>query len=230
MKIGPVVSLALAMSLWSASAVAQGTVRSSAPRPPLLEASAACEVWDGKASGNDPSVEVSLELCPRDDEVTGVVQWSSTTSGWNRRAVAGRDDGAGLQLRDTRIIEEKPAPGWRFCVIDSYELRRTSPDVLEGTYRSEACKDQATVSLKRRAESTAGDSSTASTAASGGSSERKAPPSATSTPPASNGSRCSVSPGGPGPASLLAPLSLVAAALLARSRRDRIRRPGSRSR
>jgi hypothetical protein len=229
MRIASVVALALAMSPSSSGALAQGTVMSSAPRPPLLEADAACEVWDGKASGNDPSVEVSLELCPSGDEVIGVFQWSSTTSGWNRRAVAGRytRGDARLQLRDTRLIEEKPAPGWRFCVIDSYELERTSPDVLKGTYRSEACDDRATVSLKRRAEPKAGDASAAM-------SEPRPPapattPSAAPTPPASSGSRCSAALGAHGPASLVAPLSL-AAALLARGRRRRNQVPSSSSR
>ncbi|MEM9192685.1 MAG: hypothetical protein AAGF12_26160 [Myxococcota bacterium] len=128
--------------------------RAAEARPPLLEAEEGCELWLGTASGNDPSVRVNLRLCG-EAEVTGQFQWSSTESGWNLRSVAGQWSGDTLIARDTGILQEAPRPGWRFCEVDRYELRRTG-DQLVGTYRSEACSDRAEMRLTRVA---GGDSS-----------------------------------------------------------------------
>lgn len=116
-------------------------------RPPLLPAQQGCELWLGQAHGNDPSVRVNLRLCPTEGGgLSGELQWSSLESGHNVRAVVGSRQGDKLILRDERIVEEHPEPGWRFCTIERYELTR-SGSRLTGTYHSRACNDEATVEL-----------------------------------------------------------------------------------
>lgn len=123
---------------------------SEAPRPPPLPAKVACDVYDGTAAGNDPSVELSLRLCNGEGgKVTGEAQWSSTVSGWNRRELAGTRTSSGYELRDVRVIDGKANGGWRFCVIDRWSLSLDG-ESLTGTYRSAACSDEATVTLKKR--------------------------------------------------------------------------------
>jgi len=137
-----------ALLVWSAAAV--GLPSTAAARPVPLDPEEGCELYVGSASGNDPTAQVELRFCPEGAEVSGVLQWSSLRSGWNRRAVRGSWDGTGaeLTLRDERIIEERPEPGWRFCRVDQYTLRREG-DRLWGSYRSNACNDTATVDLRR---------------------------------------------------------------------------------
>lgn len=122
-------------------------------RPADLEPSKDCELWVGTASGNDPTVEVQLSLCPEsNNEVKGVLQWSSERSGWSRRAVKGAyQDKAktAITLHDESFLEKKPNPGWRFCLVDEYSLSR-SKDKLSGTYYSKDCDDTATLSLTRK--------------------------------------------------------------------------------
>lgn len=120
-------------------------------RPDPLEDVEGCERWVGKSAGNDPSVRLDVRLCPKGQGVTGHVQWSSLVSGWNVREVSGSwsADGNTLTLKDMRITEQKPNPGYRFCTIDRYELSRQGPDALEGKYHSSECRDDATVSLTR---------------------------------------------------------------------------------
>jgi hypothetical protein len=120
-------------------------------RPPPLAAQSGCELWIGRASGNDPSWQVELELCPRaDNTVSGSLQWSSTVSGWNTRTISGRFEqgGAVLIMRDERITAERPEPGWMFCTVDRYTLSR-SRDQMQGRYHSGACRDDGTISLAR---------------------------------------------------------------------------------
>jgi hypothetical protein len=108
----------------------------------------ACQLWEGTAAGNDPSVTLRLTLCEGEAGLYGVVEWSSRSSGWNRRAIEGRRGAkGGLSLHDVRVLEEKPNPGWRFCVIDRYELDPAAPERLEGEYFSEKCRDAAAVKL-----------------------------------------------------------------------------------
>ena len=93
--------------------------------PPDLVAEGDCEAWVGSVSGNDPSVRVSAQLCPvGEGGVNGRLQWSSLRSGYNVRAIEGRwlDGGKSLELRDVRIVEQHPEPGWMFCTIDRYTL------------------------------------------------------------------------------------------------------------
>jgi hypothetical protein len=110
-----------------------------------------CNLWKGTASGNDPSVEVQLMLCTEENgDVDGVLQWASSRSGWNRRAVAGtqktEDKKTTFTLHDERFIENKPNTGWRFCLIDQYTLSQNK-ETLSGNYLSNDCNDAAKLSL-----------------------------------------------------------------------------------
>lgn len=127
-------------------------------RPPLLPERAGCELWLGEAHGNDPGVRINLRLCPGEGaSLTGELQWSGEESGWNVRAVEGTRTGDQIRLRDVRIVEERPEPGWRFCTIERYELRAVGSDRLSGRYVSTSCDDQATVELRRVEGSAGGD-------------------------------------------------------------------------
>lgn len=133
-------------------AAAQEMQQGAAPRPPPLSPLPHCESWKGTASGNDPSVEVSLRICPVAGEahtVQGTLVWSSLLSGWNRRDLVGSWEGEKLLLRDLRVAEERPQSGWYFCVIDRYELEKVAPGTLSGRYDSAACMDHATLKLER---------------------------------------------------------------------------------
>ncbi len=139
----------LSPTLWASVAEA---------RPPLLPERAGCELWLGEAHGNDPGVRINLRLCPREgDALTGELQWSGQESGWNVRAVEGTRTGDQIRLRDVRIVEERPEPGWRFCTIERYELRAVGSDRLSGRYVSTSCNDQATLELRRVEGRTGGD-------------------------------------------------------------------------
>lgn len=120
-------------------------------RPDNLLPLANCELWLGKISGNDSSVEVQLNLCPGEGmELSGVLQWSSTQSGWNRRAIKGAyKDGSKkvALLYDESFIESAPIGGWRFCLIDQYVLSRGN-GVLQGPYYSKQCKDRGSLVLQ----------------------------------------------------------------------------------
>jgi hypothetical protein len=74
----------------------------SAGRPPALAGQQGCDLWHGSFSGNDPSVLVEARLCTDEaGQVTGLVQWSSLTSGYNVRDVSGERGAAGqFSLRD----------------------------------------------------------------------------------------------------------------------------------
>lgn len=122
-------------------------------RPPRLGTPDGCELWVGTSSGNDPSTQIELRLCPQPDgRVAGAIQWSSTLSGWNLRDVSGQFDaaGTGLTLRDDRIAAQRPEPGWRFCTVDRYTLARDG-DHIRGRYHSAACTDDGTITLERSA-------------------------------------------------------------------------------
>jgi len=126
-------------------------------RPPLLPERAGCELWLGEAHGND-GVRINLRLCPGEGgSLTGELQWSGEESGWNVRAVEGTRAGAQIRLRDVRIVEERPEPGWRFCTIERYELRAVGSNRLSGRYVSTSCNDHATVELRRVEGSAGGD-------------------------------------------------------------------------
>jgi hypothetical protein len=129
-------------SPWRAPAAALG-------RPPRLAAQQGCELWVGTSRGNDPSTLLEVRLCPAagPGALTGVLQWSSEVSGWNRRALVGRAEGARISLRDERILEERPNAGWRFCIAEWYELTRAG-DRLTGRYHSTDCRDDGQVDLR----------------------------------------------------------------------------------
>ncbi len=125
-----------------------------AGRPPPLPGEEGCELWRGGASGNDPTVLVEVSLCGAGDgRITGRLQWSSLRSGWNLRRIEGRwstDGRRQLSLRDVEILEERPEPGWMFCVIDRYDLTPVRPGRLEGSYVSRRCDDHASIWLERQ--------------------------------------------------------------------------------
>lgn len=119
-------------------------------RPPPLPELENCVVYDGTAAGNDPSVQLSLRICEDDKGgISGEAQWSSTRSGWNRRSITGKKTRTGYDLRDVAVVASKPAPGWRFCTIDRWDLTLSGTD-LTGSYSSKACDDTATVTLSKR--------------------------------------------------------------------------------
>lgn len=124
--------------------------------PTELPAQAGCERWKGGSSGNDPSARLMFVLCPEGTNVTGEMQWSSLVSGWSVRPVEGSWNGDTLVMRDLRLSENRPQPGWRFCTVDRWELRRVG-DRLEGTYDSAACHDHATVWLERMDDAAPGE-------------------------------------------------------------------------
>lgn len=139
----------LVLSCSSPATVFAQTIQEQASRPPPLPPEVGCELWRGAVSGNDPSVLVEARLCPEGDRVRGVLQWSSTRSGWNRRSIEGAWDAGRthLTMRDLAVVEQRPQPGWVFCPVDHYDLTRPAPVTLTGTYDSAACRDHATVSL-----------------------------------------------------------------------------------
>ncbi len=144
--------LSLGSLLFAGSAQGQGFVRENGPRRPTDPAPNACETWLGDIEGNDPSARIVVELCARAGRVTGTFFWSSAVSGWDRRALEGewRDGGHTLAARDTAMLEAHPLHGWTLCASDSYTLRRTGADRLEGVYTSAACRDRGRLSLTRR--------------------------------------------------------------------------------
>lgn len=140
----------------SASVVAclsASVCEAAADRPEPLADESGCEHYRGTSSGNDPSVQLDVVLCPHADgtagKVEGKVQWSSLRSGWNLRRVEGQWTGASLRLRDLEIIDERPENGYTFCTIDAYALERGDRGTLAGSYDSRACRDHASVSLMR---------------------------------------------------------------------------------
>lgn len=139
----------------SALASAQGTVQLRDPRrPPPLDPPPACELWRGHIAGNDPTAEATLQLCTTGDAVTGVFLWSSLESGWDRRTFVGEwlDAKRRLVLRDTAMLENHPAHGWRLCLADRYDLHRVSDAELAGEFWSQACDDHGTLRITRLAQ------------------------------------------------------------------------------
>ena len=134
----------------AAPAARAQTIQEQAPRPPPLPPEQGCELWRGTSSGNDPTVQLEVRLCATGTALHGVIQWSSTRSGWNRRSLAGEalDGGARVVMRDLAILEQLPQPGWMFCTVDRYELVRSPADVLAGRYDSEACTDHGRIDLR----------------------------------------------------------------------------------
>lgn len=119
-------------------------------RPKALKPKDNCELWVGTASGNDPSVQVEFSFCiNRNNEVTGVLQWSSTRSGWNKRAVNGYKKENSIILHDEKFLENKPNRGWVFCLIDEYRFSLNN-NKMEGEYISNSCRDKGQFSLVRR--------------------------------------------------------------------------------
>jgi hypothetical protein len=107
-----------------------------------------CSRWQGSVSGNDPSVHVTASLCEKDGHITGTLAWKSDKSGTSTRALDGMRSKDAVVLHDT-AMSGTPNPGWRFCLIDKYELTGAGSDTLSGTYQSKRCRDVATIELHR---------------------------------------------------------------------------------
>lgn len=136
-------------SILTLALLSAGRPADEVPRPDRLPPKVGCTDWTGTASGNDPSVVVRLQLCGDGNAVSGSIQWSSRLSGWTRRAIEGTRDANGrLALRDLGFLEDRPALGWRFCLVDHYDLSPAG-DALAGTYDSAACSDHASLDLRR---------------------------------------------------------------------------------
>lgn len=206
-----------ALLLASTLAHAQGTVQLRDPRrPPPLDPPPECELWRGHIAGNDPTAEATLQLCTSGDTVSGVFLWSSLESGWNRRRFAGQwlDARQRLVLRDTDMIENHPANGWRLCLADRYDLRRVSDAELAGEFWSRACTDHGSIRVTRLTPTTAPAEMTPAPAVA-----REA------TPPRRAVRGCDASPvGAPGGASRGSWGALLALAAISRSRCWRARR------
>jgi hypothetical protein len=129
--------------------VASVALSSTKKVPPAEREEVPCTHWQGTVSGNDPSVRVTVILCPlADHRVTGTLVWESKQSGTNTRTLDGTQSGKSFTLRDL-TLDGNPTPGWRFCKIDRYALALVGDAKLEGTYHSSACNDDATVKLQR---------------------------------------------------------------------------------
>jgi hypothetical protein len=138
----------LALAVWL---VASFTTMSTNPKRPPAERDepTSCSHWQGTASGNDPSIRITVILCPHaNNRVTGTLVWESKRSGTNTRALEGTQSGKSFTLRDVSLAGQ-PAPGWRFCKIDRYELALSGDTRLAGTYHSAECNDDATLTLER---------------------------------------------------------------------------------
>lgn len=145
-------ALSLSLLLLSGAVNAQGIVAERGPRHPAAPAAETCETWEGDIRGNDPSARIVVELCTRGDRVRGTFLWSSSVSGWDRRALEGewRDGASTLAARDTAMLDAHPLHGWTLCASDSYALRRVSADRLEGSYTSARCRDHGRLAINRR--------------------------------------------------------------------------------
>jgi MYXO-CTERM domain-containing protein len=120
-------------------------------RPPPLQGEDGCVTYSGQATGgNDATVRLELRLCRGPgDTLTGVTQWSSLVSGWSERRISGsldRQVPGQLVLKDEEFLESRPEPGWRFCLIDTYELTVDGKS-LSGSYVAEDCHDTAKLAL-----------------------------------------------------------------------------------
>jgi hypothetical protein len=141
----------VAFLLTVSSASAQSVIDDQARRPPPLEPPPTCELWRGAARGNDPSQVIEMILCVEGSSVRGTFQTSSLNSGWSKRTFVGTviEAGQRLSLREVVFVDNRPRPGWRFCLIDQYDLRFTSATHLESDYHSSACEDNGHISADR---------------------------------------------------------------------------------
>ena len=144
--------------------------RPAAPAaPPGRMADGECRCWRGTVSGNDPGVVAHLYLCRKGELLSGTARYDSPRSGASVREVSGRvapeestlshaipglglagvaPRGSKLLLRDERIVQSRAAAGWRFCLVDAYELNLDAKTgELAGSYRSEGCRDYALLHL-----------------------------------------------------------------------------------
>lgn len=139
----------LVASLWLVASFST-TMSTNPKRPPVeRDEPSPCSHWQGTASGNDPSIVITVILCPREEgRVVGTLIWESKRSGTNTRTLEGTQSGKSFTLRDVALAG-RPAPGWRFCKIDRYALALSGDSRLSGTYHSSECNDDATMTLER---------------------------------------------------------------------------------
>ena len=118
--------------------------------PPGRMADGECRCWRGTVSGNDPGVVAHLYLCRKGELLSGTARYDSPRSGASVREVSGRvaPRQSTLLLRDDRIVQDRAAAGWRFCLVDAYELNLDpKTGALAGSYRSAQCRDYALLNL-----------------------------------------------------------------------------------
>ncbi|MCC6522781.1 MAG: hypothetical protein IT373_08985 [Polyangiaceae bacterium] len=123
------------------------------PRPPPFTAEGDCELWEGSAKEQemDGLWVMRFRLCPKGPTaITGEAQYDHPDWGYSIRALEGSWEGTHLRLRETRFVVYKPAPGWDFCLMDSYDFERPTPATLAGKGVSKACGDYDTRYEMRR--------------------------------------------------------------------------------
>jgi hypothetical protein len=126
---------------------AQGTQQRVERAPPLTH-QGRCDLYRGTSAGNAEAL-IELRLCTQGDgSVEGVRQSSSASGGWSRREVVGQWEGDHFIGHEVRFLENHPAPGWRFCLVDRLRLTRTA-DRLEGSFVATACDDRGIFNLTR---------------------------------------------------------------------------------
>lgn len=143
-------SALVALALWAVASRANAQAVADDPRrPPPLSAPPECELYRGSARGNDPTQLVELVLCVDGANVHGTFQTSSLNSGWSKRSFVGNviEPRARLALRETAFVSQRSNPGWRFCLIDRYDLRWTNERHIESDYHSTACDDDGHISV-----------------------------------------------------------------------------------
>lgn len=154
-------ALALSAALVGGCAAKPAETHEPVPTPGVrLIREPGCELYAGSVAGNDAVMRVELLICPADQGVDGLVQFSSAVSGWSLRRVSGAIGGDGiLRLADVRMLEYHPSDEWRFCLVDAYELSLEKTEdgaytgLAVGGYVSRACSDQARIAVARVKES-----------------------------------------------------------------------------
>lgn len=139
----------------SPRAVASTSAPVPTPKARLFQ-EANCALYAGSVAGNDTTMRLELLLCPSDQGVDGLAQFSSPVSGWSLRRVSGgvAPDGT-LRLADVRMLEYHPSDDWRLCMVDRYDLTLERTDggaytgIATGAYASTACSDQARIAVQR---------------------------------------------------------------------------------
>ncbi len=113
-------------------------------------ASGQCATFKGTSDGNDPSQQVTFNLCRRGDRLEGI-KTSEGEAGRSVYVLEGRlIDDETFKMQITSVLEDEPAPGWISCSDDVFNLRwDAGADALTGHYVSVECEDRAALHLER---------------------------------------------------------------------------------